>query len=168
MFVVENNAINKTCIQTNNIRKRHNSLVGHFIKHHSKKLSLGPSSKLLITENQSHNLIKNALSKNPSSRRLFPFCQYKGFSKMKTSKSMIYVNIGSPYKTKEELQNEEYKKSKEKWLTNKGFIASGDKNCKGYMIIENYVGKDPSEPQVLHKFREVNKSKWISKTFKLS
>jgi hypothetical protein len=28
--------------------------------------------------------------------------------------------------------------------------------------IENYVGKDPSEPPLLHRFRDVEKDKWVN------
>jgi hypothetical protein len=90
-------------------------------------------------------------------------------SKLKITRiETLSVNIGSLYKSDEEIRREEYKESKSKWITKCGFISHGPKHCTGYRVIENYVGKDPSEPPILHNFRPVNKTKWISGTFKLS
>eukprot|EP00826_Nyctotherus_ovalis_P001389 TRINITY_DN10210_c0_g1_i1.p2 TRINITY_DN10210_c0_g1~~TRINITY_DN10210_c0_g1_i1.p2 ORF type:complete len:182 (-),score=32.06 TRINITY_DN10210_c0_g1_i1:147-692(-) len=102
----------------------------------------------------------------PKRIRCRPFCRYVEFMKMASfGQGSPCVNIGSPYKSQEDVYNEEYKQSKSKWITKNGFVAIvGSKN---YRDIENYVTKDPSEPPLLHKFRSVDKSKWLSGSFKL-
>jgi len=99
--------------------------------------------------------------------KLSPFCRHKEFAKMAAiSKGELYVNNGTPYKSRLDIMNEEYKKSKKKWLTKSGFLVNGGKSH--YKIIENYAIKDPSPPPVLHKFRATNKDKWVAGSFKLS
>jgi len=97
-----------------------------------------------------------------------PFCRYKEFTRMKKyNVEQPCVRNGSPYKSEEEKIIEEMKKSKIKWINKKGFMTYGCKHAKGYKEIKNYVTADPSDPPVLHKFRVVDKNKWIGGSFKL-
>ena len=50
------------------------------------------------------------------------------------------------------------------WLYKKGFINNtGKYNINNnYYFIKNYVGATPSEPPILHNFREVYKKQWIN------
>jgi len=96
-----------------------------------------------------------------------PFCRFKEFSKMPTYDIGIpCVRLGSIYKSDNDIEHEEYKESKKRWLTDKGFIPYSSQN-EGYEIIKNYVTQDPSEPAILCKFRSTNKTKWIAGHFKL-
>eukprot|EP00826_Nyctotherus_ovalis_P013712 TRINITY_DN13745_c0_g4_i1.p2 TRINITY_DN13745_c0_g4~~TRINITY_DN13745_c0_g4_i1.p2 ORF type:complete len:246 (+),score=43.73 TRINITY_DN13745_c0_g4_i1:1180-1917(+) len=96
-----------------------------------------------------------------------PFCRFYEFARMPAyDMGVPCVRAGSAYKSREELVQEEYKRTKKKWITAKGFIPYGYKN-EEYKAIKNYVTQDPSEPPVLHNFRPVDKNKWIAGRFKL-
>eukprot|EP00826_Nyctotherus_ovalis_P060992 TRINITY_DN8633_c0_g1_i3.p2 TRINITY_DN8633_c0_g1~~TRINITY_DN8633_c0_g1_i3.p2 ORF type:complete len:150 (+),score=26.44 TRINITY_DN8633_c0_g1_i3:1384-1833(+) len=98
---------------------------------------------------------------------LAPFTRYKEFMRMaRDRRGSPCINVGTPYKSQLEFANEDYRRSKKKWLTKSGFLACGGKKL--YKVIENYVVKDPSEPPVLHRFRRTSKGKWIAGSFKLS
>ena len=97
-----------------------------------------------------------------------PFCRFKEFTKMPPCNFDIpCIGVGSPYKSPEQIKYEEYNISKRKWITTKGFIRHITKNSKDYQMIKNYVTQDPSQPPILHEFREINKEKWVSGPFKL-
>lgn len=131
-------------------------------------LKLGYKNNLLPTSD-TVMAQRNASEKKlrPKRTRCRPFCRYMEFARMGSfGQGSPCVNIGSPYKSQEDVYNEEYKQSKSKWITKNGFVAIV--SSKKYKDIENYVTKDPSEPPLLHKFRSVDKSKWLSGSFKLT
>eukprot|EP00826_Nyctotherus_ovalis_P031879 TRINITY_DN2564_c0_g4_i1.p1 TRINITY_DN2564_c0_g4~~TRINITY_DN2564_c0_g4_i1.p1 ORF type:complete len:241 (-),score=46.03 TRINITY_DN2564_c0_g4_i1:26-748(-) len=118
-----------------------------------------------------HPQISRQESEVPITRKARALHQAKSKAKLdrwKWSVESPWVNVGVVYKSGDDVRREEYKEGKSRWMTKQGFMAYGEKHCKGYRIIENYVGKDPSEPPVLHNFRSVHKGKWVSGTFKLS
>ena len=196
ILVLKNNAISATNFKANKIKffqkKRYGSVVkkrsslvsSHYFKNKLDK----PSNCSLFTSpkcsNKEISYNTSSIAKNTCSI-LHPgltLTQQEKETSLLKKKRMLHplknklriasieslsVNIGSLYKTDEEIRREEYKESKNKWITKFGFMAYGEKHCKGYRMMENYVGKDPSEPSVLHNFRPVDKNKWISGVFKL-
>jgi hypothetical protein len=81
------------------------------------------------------------------------------------SKKAGVITNSSPYINflhKEYLDKIENKK---KWVCNKDFITSVGRaeNNKNIFIIKNYVNITPSNSPLLYKFRNENKTKWMSK-----
>ena len=81
------------------------------------------------------------------------------------SKKAGVITNSSPYINflhKEYLDKIENKK---KWVCNKDFITSvgSAENNKNIFIIKNYVNITPSNSPLLYKFRNENKTKWMSK-----
>jgi hypothetical protein len=81
------------------------------------------------------------------------------------SKKAGVITNSSPYINflhKEYLDKIENKK---KWVCNKDFITSVGRaeNNKNIYIIKNYVNITPSNSPLLYKFRNENKTKWMSK-----
>ena len=81
------------------------------------------------------------------------------------SKKAGVITNSSPYINflhKEYLDKIENKK---KWVCNKDFITSVGRaeNNKNIFIIKNYVNITPSYSPLLYKFRNENKTKWMSK-----
>ena len=183
ILVLRNNSIstlNLTRIKKNRVRRHNSSLIRSYKSNdtmHKESLKIINTSMNARTElkkNKSIAVLKPNCSKNTISQKKYrkrkiscqPLCRYKEFLKMPLyNQGIPCINIGSPYKTKEDISNEEYKRAKNKWITKNGFIAAIRNSKEKY--INNYVTKDPSEPPVLHKFRSVNKSKWVSGSFKL-
>jgi hypothetical protein len=64
----------------------------------------------------------------------------------------------------EERKYRDYMVSQPTRATPKNFDTNYTKNA-GTSYIRNYVSMDPSEPPVLHKYREQDKSKWIGGKF---
>lgn len=58
--------------------------------------------------------------------------------------------------------------SKKHWLNGKPFKTYFNKRTTNndQNFIKNYVSADPSNPPLLHKFREESKDKWIKGNFK--
>lgn len=57
----------------------------------------------------------------------------------------------------------EYLKEKEKWLNRRGFDVNVKKlNLEKKTMIPNYVYVSPGCPVYKHRFRDVNKNKWIN------
>lgn len=94
-----------------------------------------------------------------------PFCRYKEFRQMpRNDPTKPCVRISSPYKSSEDADKEEYKTGKQKWVSKRTFVGCASTNA--YKMIANYVGRDPSDPPVLHQFRPENKKRWLSGAFK--
>ena len=129
---------------------------------HPELKHLTEDSKLSKPETQTFKKAKISF------RTDIPFCRFNEFNKMpKYNRNTPCIGFNAPYKSRDDIINEEYKESKKKWITKKGFIVYGGKNCARYETIDNYVGKDPSEPPALHNFRTIDKKKWLSGSFKL-
>lgn len=80
-----------------------------------------------------------------------------------------YNRISTPYMSTYENNIIQDLKSKEKWINKDGFISTATKNINNsciYNYIPNYINISSSKPPLLHKFREVDKSKWINKKIK--
>ena len=76
------------------------------------------------------------------------------------------INYYEPYREKYTVENQERRENKKRWLNQKGFNnhigkASYSKEKDSY--IKNYVNITPSLPPLLHKFRDTQKKKWLSK-----
>lgn len=65
--------------------------------------------------------------------------------------------------TEIEKLNKEYMENKKKWINKKDFqrIFGRKSSQENAHFISNYVSLDPSNPPILHKFREEDRSKWI-------
>ena len=80
------------------------------------------------------------------------------------------IRNASPYISEEELFRKEYIKSKAKWMSTqqfKNYFGKASSLADAERYIPNYVTITPSEPPILHKFRNVDRDKWIDdKNFK--
>lgn len=95
------------------------------------------------------------------------FSRFKEFNKMPPSNLDVpIIRNSSPYISEEELVRQEYLKSKEKWIDNKSFKNYFGQATHTTNFIPNYVTITPSEPPILHKFREIEQNKWIGNNFK--
>ena len=74
-----------------------------------------------------------------------------------------YVRNSSPYLSREDNRKFDEKLNRQKWITPEGFISSVGNYSSVNRDIKNYVNNTPSESPLLHKFRPVNKEKWINK-----
>ena len=69
-----------------------------------------------------------------------------------------------PFMSKEEKYYRDQFLDKKNWLDKSGFIVSvGKYKMKNNNFIPNYVTSTPSEPPLNHKYRDVDKTKWINK-----
>lgn len=95
---------------------------------------------------------------------------YKGTSHCQLGKQKRYQKtennyIPSPYRSIQDKELLERKVNKEQWVSPTNFnLFAGSPAEKSKRDIGNFVGGTPSEPPVIHKFREVNKDKWVSPT----
>ena len=76
--------------------------------------------------------------------------------------NQYYIRNASPYISEEEKHILDYFRNKQKWIDKRGFISSVGHYSMKYNMINNYVGKDPSENPLNHNFRIINKKKWIT------
>ena len=84
--------------------------------------------------------------------------------KSKSSLSDSYESAYKfPYMSQEEKYNIERYLDKKNWISKKAFLVSVGKYKIKDNFIPNYVGATPSESPLMHKFREINKKKWIKK-----
>ena len=79
------------------------------------------------------------------------------------------INSASPYVgNEEELIRKEELTKKKQWVSEKQFKSYFGKQTTNnkHSYISNYVSADPSEPPMLHRFRETNKEQWLKGNFK--
>jgi len=104
-----------------------------------------------------------------------PFTNFKQYTKMpKLTTEIVFfyyfsnkkpcVRTSGPYETAEERERREFLESKKNWVDKNNFKGTF-KSGSDPKFIPNYVTRDPSNPPVLHKFREENKTKWIGGNF---
>lgn len=111
--------------------------------------------------------IKNKKSKLSleSIDRLYKGTSYCQLGKQKKYKKTENNYTPSPYRSIQDKELLERKVNKEQWVSPTNFnLFAGSPAEKSKRDIENFVGGTPSEPPVIHKFREVNKNKWVSPT----
>ena len=68
-----------------------------------------------------------------------------------------------PFMSQEEKHMRDVFLDKKNWLNKNGFIRSVGKYKMKDNFIPNYVNASPSESPLLHKYRDVNKKKWINR-----
>ena len=160
---VRNNQFNKLVYDTENSQETNNN---SDVKNTQSKefiYSVLHPSAIKEIELTPRTEIKTKIRSRPPTA----FCRYKEFNNMPTYNiENPCIRNASPYMSREDVYNEDYKNSKQKWLTKNGFMRHASRHCRGYKIIDNYVEKDPSDPPILHKFRAINKLKWIAGSFK--
>ena len=102
-----------------------------------------------------------------------PYTRYHTFKKMKVySLEQPCVRISSKYEgSSEEIQRRVDLLNKAKWVSKKDFSTTSLKSAlktQSKNFIQNYVNRTPSQPALIHKFRDVDKNKFIEKReFKL-
>ena len=97
------------------------------------------------------------------------YTRYKEFSKLPAANLDIpVIRNASPYISEEELYRMEYIKSKQRWVDGQPFKTYFGKasSSSSSNFIPNYVTLTPSEPPALHKFRNLEKDKWVDDNFK--
>lgn len=97
------------------------------------------------------------------------YTRYKEFAKLPpTNLDVPIIRNASPYISEEQLYRHEYLKSKQNWTSSKTFKGYFGKasSASSANFIPNYVTITPSEPPLLHKFRNLDKGKWIDENFK--
>ena len=75
--------------------------------------------------------------------------------------SLIDSNIGKSLKTIARNTAPNFHINSQKFINYFGKATTGKVN-----YIQNYVTQDPSEPPILHKFRDEDKEKWLSGNIK--
>ena len=97
------------------------------------------------------------------------YTRYKEFKKLPPSNLDVpVIRNASPYISEEELYRKEYIDSKNKWVDTQAFKNYFGKasSSASSNFIPNYVTITPSEPPILHKFRDLTKEKWMDENFK--
>ena len=137
------------------------------------KYAYGMSSSNIISEEQRYGIMRDILS--------YHRLEYKDenefignllgeIGKIKNSRidinnfysSQKYIRNASPYMTEEEKRLEENLKDKKNWIDKRGFFSSVGHYSVQPHFISNYVQLTPSESPLNHKFRDVEKKKWIT------
>lgn len=97
------------------------------------------------------------------------YSRHKEFTKMPpTNLDVPIIRNASPYISEEELYRKEYLQSKNKWMSKNSFKNYFGKasSSKSSNFIPNYVTITPSEPPILHKFRDMDREQWMDENFK--
>lgn len=119
-----------------------------------------------IKANKSNNLLArsfDAIHSQNNAPLLNPVVQRQN-KKMITNfySNQEYIRNASPYISEEEKRLQEYIQDKKNWIDKKGFVSSVGHYSFHPNYIKNYVQLTPSESPLNHKFRDVQKSKWIT------
>lgn len=118
---------------------------------------------LISTNMQLNSLFKKRLKYGTTPRF---YSRYKEFNKLpETNFDVPVITNSSPYISEEQVYRKEFLENKQGWLYNE-FKTYFSKASKTDNFIQNYVTMTPSEPPLLHKFRVVQKKKWIDHDFK--
>jgi hypothetical protein len=73
------------------------------------------------------------------------------------------LRISTPFISEDERIVRAMHENKRKWIVKKNFMTSvGKASTNRSQVISNYVGATPSQFPLLHKFREVDKKKWVA------
>ena len=128
----------------------------------------GDNEKLSGNNKNNSESKSKSSSRNQGGKSKLPYSRYAEFRRMqKYSMEAPVIRNASPYMSIDQARHVAEQESKKKWINPEGFRSCCGKVCKSYRMVEGYVvGKDPSEPPICHKFREVDKSRWISTSFK--
>ena len=98
------------------------------------------------------------------------YSRFKEFAKMPPSNLDVpVIRNASPYINEEELYRKEYLASKNKWIGGKNSFKSyfgKASSSSSSNFIPNYVTITPSEPPLLHKFRDMDRERWLDLNFK--
>lgn len=129
------------------------------------------NSQIKTTKKEFHNH-SNTMSTNQahSLQRSYDFFNTNQLEGNNQNKKMInnfyssqkYIRNSSPYITEEEKRLEENMRDKKNWIDKKGFFSSVGHYSVHPQFISNYVQLTPSESPLNHKFRDVEKKKWIT------
>eukprot|EP00831_Metopus_contortus_P079456 TRINITY_DN7906_c0_g1_i1.p1 TRINITY_DN7906_c0_g1~~TRINITY_DN7906_c0_g1_i1.p1 ORF type:complete len:512 (+),score=43.92 TRINITY_DN7906_c0_g1_i1:76-1611(+) len=122
---------------------------------------LNTPEKLRVNSSVEHSRSNSCKKKRPGT----PFCRFREFQKLPVSDAPC-VRVSGPYQTSEQTYLAECQRDKEKWITASGFhLYSSSKRNSAYKQIDNYVIQTPSQPPALHRFRSVDKGRWLCGDF---
>ncbi len=115
--------------------------------------------------------IQNMFLTNKTRIKISPkfYSRHQEFAKLpKTNLDVPVIRNASPYVSEEELYRKEYIQSKKNWVGQKSFKNYFGKasSSTSSNFIPNYVTITPSEPPILHKFRDLEREKWVDENFK--
>ncbi len=116
------------------------------------------------------SLPANEIAAQPAIRRMrlseAPPCRYKEFERVRRQVEEETMHPKqSPYLSEIEQRILEQREGRRKWITPKGFRNfCGSSTYK--MLDACVVGKEPSSPVACHRFRMVDKSRWLANNFK--
>ena len=153
--------------------KKNNKNLSLSLANDSKKIpnnnyKMNIATKILKLKN-SHN--KHLIKKNLSDYNFNDINNelYKQVTKTDCDKIIIdyyrhqnSLRNSSPYIDEEEKRLLDEKENKKKFISDKGFFTAVGKYSMPPHYISNYVQLSPSENPSTHKFRNVNKNKWIT------
>ena len=127
---------------------------------HSKSLNSAPTNS--IEDDLSYNNVCNS-TKNKSSSYTNSKRSSNGVVKNKNFK--MIRSVSNTYMGPEERRLHLAYLDKKNWICNKPFkVSVGNYSKGGETYIKNYVSMSKSEPPVIHQYRDVNKTRWITQT----
>ena len=140
--------------------------------HHKNEsnLNLNKDNSLPIIHSHSatNNSIEDDLSYNVGQTTKNKSVSYsnrsnKDDAKNKNIKIKMIRSVSNTYMGPEERRLHLAYLDKKNWICNKPFkVSVGNYGKGGDMYIKNYVARSKSEPPVIHKYRDVNKTRWIT------
>lgn len=130
-----------------------------FIHYFQSKTKVDPykqkqNSVFIPTHRINYHAVSHCNLSQISQNNKYPFLRNKSFD----NKYVV-----EKYRTPEEEARLEKYLDKVNWINKKGFISSVGHYSSKEHFLKNYVGMTPSLPPLLHKFRNVDKDKWITK-----
>lgn len=129
------------------------------------------SKRTNISNKNSNSVQKNVMNinnHNNNKHSLF-YENYGGVLNNKNQKKLVefykhqeYIRNSSPYGFEEAKRKQQEKEDKNNWYDHKGFISSVGKNSIRANYIANYVTLAQSESPLNHKFREIQRQRWLT------
>lgn len=133
---------------------------------HEQLLPEGAEVQLTAPHSMLNSLFSNSKTKIKTKPMFYN--RNKEFAKLPpTNLDVPVIRNASPYIGEEELIRKEYIKNKKKWVVPsqfKNFFGKASSLADKERYIPNYVTITPSEPPILHKFRDMDRGKWVDKS----
>lgn len=170
-----NNCISNGIEVNNHFSNNSNSNI-NFIDNTNNSSKVENTSNFNVLNNKKEfcfqNEHNNKSNKNDLRKKLINHQQYNSHNNNSSiynhihytfDRNPAYIRLHSPYKPQYQLEFEDYKKNKEKWMNKKGFInhihnVDKENYIKNFVNVSQYLGS-----YLNHNFREQNKHKWVIK-----